>query len=186
MLLERHTWLVDELEPSDDSAAVNAPPPAPRALKATVVALAILLELPLAGLVVLHVRPTWLSGLRNAPPAPIIAANSSQPTPVNASPTTAPAATTAPATLAAGPVMSAIEPPAGDAGQSVTIVGSGFFSTTGEVFATFEGHVVPTRCPTEQRCIATVPNSGRGETAEVQIHAAGSASNSLTFTYSTA
>jgi len=81
-----------------------------------------------------------------------------------------------------GPTITALDPSTGSAGQSVTIEGSGLFSADGQVAAHFNGQVVPTACPSQTSCTATVPAGSPGpETVTVSTDAG--TSNGLTFTY---
>ena len=81
-----------------------------------------------------------------------------------------------------GPTITALDPSTGSAGQSVTIEGSGLFSADGQVAAYFNGQVVPTTCPSQTSCTATVPAGAPGpETVTVSTDAG--TSNGLTFTY---
>jgi len=86
--------------------------------------------------------------------------------------------TSGPGTLA----LAALSPAAASAGASVTISGTGFIGTNGYVAATFNGRVVPTRCPSEERCIATVP-AGLSGSVTVRLQTASGRSNGLTFRY---
>lgn len=79
------------------------------------------------------------------------------------------------------PVLSSISPRTGRPGQTVTLSGRGFFSTDGVVITTFVGHPAPTRCPTRERCLVTVPRKPSGSYS-VSLHTESGASNALSFT----
>jgi hypothetical protein len=108
------------------------------------------------------------------------------PAPAASSPsTTLPATTVAsvpPAKTSSGLVLEALSPGAGSAGQQVTLSGSGFIGAHGYIAATFDGVVVPTRCPTEQTCFATTPARGSGE-ATVRLRTSAGESNPLVFRF---
>jgi hypothetical protein len=55
------------------------------------------------------------------------------------------------------PVLSAITPDAGAAGQIVTLNGSNLFSQDGNIQASFGGQPADITCPTETSCMMTVP-----------------------------
>jgi hypothetical protein len=80
------------------------------------------------------------------------------------------------------PVISSLSPASGAAGQSITIAGSNFLSTSGQIVATFNGQVAPTSCPAQNTCTVTVPPS-TASSAQVVITTAGGSSNAMTFTY---
>ena len=104
--------------------------------------------------------------------------SSSTTTPASASGST----TTVAAAPGGPPVISSLSPSSGSAGQSVTIIGSNFLSTSGQIVATFSGQVAPTSCPAQNTCTVTVPPS-TAPSAQVVITTAGGASNAVTFTY---
>jgi hypothetical protein len=103
-------------------------------------------------------------------------------TPSTSAPTPS-TSTTVPVAPAGPPVISALSPASGSAGQSVTVSGANFLSTTGQIVATFNGQVAPTSCPAQNTCTVTVPSSN-APSAQVVITTAGGASNAETFTYS--
>jgi len=82
----------------------------------------------------------------------------------------------------AGPVITALVPSFGSAGQTITIDGSGLFSADGHVVARFNGQVAPTACPSGNSCTATVP-AGSSGSATVTVSTDSGTSNGLTFTY---
>jgi hypothetical protein len=102
-------------------------------------------------------------------------------------PTTSSPTTTTPPTVAVAPagppVISALSPASGSPGQSVTVSGTNFLSTTGQIVATFNGQVAPTSCPAQNTCTVTVPSSN-APSAQVVITTPGGTSNTETFTYS--
>jgi hypothetical protein len=81
-----------------------------------------------------------------------------------------------------GLVLEALSPGVGRAGQQITLSGSGFVGANGYIAATFDGVVVPTRCPTEQTCFATTPAGGSGE-ATVRLRTSAGESNPLVFRF---
>lgn len=103
----------------------------------------------------------------------------------SSSSTTLPATTTPsapPPKATSGLVLEALSPGAGSAGQQITLSGSGFIGAHGYIAATFDGVVVPTRCPTEQTCIVTIPAGGSGE-ATVRLRTSAGESNPLVFRF---
>lgn len=80
------------------------------------------------------------------------------------------------------PVISSLDPSSGSAGQSVTVAGGNFLSTSGQIVATFNGQVAPTSCPAQNTCTITVPSS-TSPSAQVVITTSGGTSNAVTFTY---
>ncbi|MCU1489613.1 MAG: hypothetical protein JWM85_1018 [Acidimicrobiaceae bacterium] len=79
-------------------------------------------------------------------------------------------------------VLSSLTPDVASAGQSVTLYGSNFSSSNGVIIATFDGRAAPTRCPTEQKCVITVP-PGLSGTVTVRLRTATGTSNGLSFRY---
>ena len=100
--------------------------------------------------------------------------------PSNASTTTS---TPAPAAEGGAPVISALSPSTGVAGQGIEVSGSNFLSSNGQIVATFDGQVAPTRCPSQNTCAVTVPTSTGSPSAQVTITTAAGTSNAVTFTY---
>jgi len=104
--------------------------------------------------------------------------------------TTRPAAaasTTARQPLPIGaPVVLAISPQAGAAGQVVTIHGKGFFSRDGRITVTFGSVAAPVACPAQTACHTTVPARppGASRTVWVILRTQSGASNRVAFTYS--
>ena len=110
--------------------------------------------------------------------SPVAASNPSTTLPGTTLPgTTLPSAPRSNAT--SGLVLQALSPGIGSPGQQITLSGSGFMGANGYIAATFDGAVVPTRCPTEQTCFVTIP-AGSGE-ATVRLRTSAGESNSLVF-----
>lgn len=98
--------------------------------------------------------------------------------------TTTSTTTTTVAPAAAGPpVISALSPSSGVAGQGIEVTGSNFLSPNGQIVATFNGQVTRTSCPDQSSCSVTVPPSSGPQSAQVTITTAGGTSNAATFTY---
>jgi hypothetical protein len=155
--------------------------PAPLPLRIAVFTLAGVVVASLGGLAAAHLRPGILPPAgRGGTASPSKSTSSSRPQ--SSAPTTS-------TTLAVGsgsgaPVLASLAPSTGHPGQQITILGSGFFSTNGTIVVTFGGVVVPTRCPTEQRCVVTVPPPPRGATSvAVQLRTSTGTSNARTFSY---
>lgn len=89
-------------------------------------------------------------------------------------------ATTASRPKAIGPVLSSLTPDAGVAGQTVTLTGSGFTSANGTIVAMFDSRPMPTRCPSEQRCLVTVLPVLPGSVL-VRLQTESASSNTLIF-----
>lgn len=105
--------------------------------------------------------------------------------------TTSSTSTTTPSTTSSSTVvrsssgsleLASLSPDAGTAGESVTLSGSGFFGAHGYVAVTFDGRVVPTRCPSEEICTAIVPD-GLSGSVTVRLQTTSGKSNGLTFRY---
>jgi hypothetical protein len=90
--------------------------------------------------------------------------------------------TTVAAAPAGPPVISSLTPMGGTAGQTITVAGTNFLSSTGQILATFNGQVAATSCPAQNTCTVTVPPS-TASSAQVVITTASGASNAVTFTY---
>jgi IPT/TIG domain len=91
---------------------------------------------------------------------------------------------TVPATPGAPPMIAALSPTSGGAGQGVVVAGSNFLSSNGQIVATFNGQVAPTSCPAQNTCTVTVPPITGVASAQVVITTASGTSNPVTFTYS--
>jgi hypothetical protein len=119
---------------------------------------------------------------------PITAAPTTVPVPATTAPP--PPVTAPPPTAAPGgpPVVVAMAPAAGGAGQSLTLTGSGFFSSSGHISITFAGVEAPGACPTRTACTVTVPALGpgpapAGQAVPVVVTTPTGSSNAMTFTY---
>jgi IPT/TIG domain len=98
--------------------------------------------------------------------------------------TTTTAATAVPPNASGPPVIAALNPASGSAGQAIQVAGANFLSSSGQIIATFDGQVASTSCPAQNTCSVTVPPAPSGSpTAQVVITTAGGTSNTLTFTY---
>ena len=83
------------------------------------------------------------------------------------------------------PVIAALNPSSGTAGQAIQVAGANFLSSSGQITATFDGQVAPTSCPAQNTCSITVPPAPSGtQSAQVVITTASGTSNTMTFTYS--
>jgi hypothetical protein len=99
--------------------------------------------------------------------------------------TTTTTTTTALPNASGPPVIAALNPASGSAGQAIQVAGANFLSSSGQIIATFDGQVASTRCPAQNTCSVTVPPAPPGSgTAQVVITTAGGTSNTMTFTYS--
>ena len=92
--------------------------------------------------------------------------------------------TTPPGVPGGAPVISALNPSSGPAGESVQVAGSNFLSTNGRIVATFDGQVASTSCPAQNTCTVTVPAATGSPSAQVTITTSSGTSNAVTFTYS--
>jgi IPT/TIG domain len=105
--------------------------------------------------------------------------------------TTAPTATSMPTSIppvvpGGMPVLSAIQPSTGSAGQRVTVSGSNFLSSSGQITAAVDGQVAPVTCPDQQTCTIVIPaDTGSTASAPVTITTDSGTSNALVFTYGT-
>jgi IPT/TIG domain len=93
--------------------------------------------------------------------------------------------TATPPNASGPPVIAALNPASGSAGQAIQVAGANFLSSSGQIIATFDGQVASTSCPAQNTCSVTVPPPPSGsESAQVVIMTAGGTSNTMTFTYS--
>jgi hypothetical protein len=92
--------------------------------------------------------------------------------------------TTLASTPGGPPVIDALSPSSGAAGQSITITGANFLSSDGHIVAAFNGQVASTSCPSSTTCTATVPPSSVTGPAQVTVTTAAGTSNTAPFTYS--
>lgn len=150
--------------------------PAPLVLRLFVVLLALCTVGAVGGVVALHERPNWFVGLRNVAPSSPIRHAVSPPRP-------APTSALPPSTGAGNLTISALKPATGASGSQVTILGGHLFGPGGYLVATFDGSPVPTSCPSESECIATVPPASLGTTATVRLETHTGMSNGLRFRY---
>lgn len=83
------------------------------------------------------------------------------------------------------PVLAAISPASGRAGESVTLRGHGFFSKDGQITVMFGLMQAPVSCPNETTCHATVPprRAKSSGTVGVTVSTETGGSNQLTFKY---
>ena len=104
-------------------------------------------------------------------------------------PTPTSTATSAPTTLAepdGPPALSALAPASGQAGQTVTVTGSNFLSSSGRISAQVGGQTTPVACPAQTTCTVVIPpNPGSTPAAPVTITTDSGTSNALVFTYGT-
>ena len=99
--------------------------------------------------------------------------------------TTTTTTTATPPNASGPPVIAALNPASGSAGQAIQVAGANFLSSSGQIIATFDGQVASTSCPAQNTCSVTVPPAPSGsESAQVVITTAGGTSNTMTFTYS--
>jgi hypothetical protein len=106
-------------------------------------------------------------------------------TSTTATATTAPSSSTSTtAAVAPGgpPSIASLSPSSGTAGQSITVTGTKFVSSSGQIVATFNGQVAPTSCPAPNSCTLTAPPS-TSPSAQVVITTSGGTSNAVTFIY---
>ncbi len=94
----------------------------------------------------------------------------------------APTTTQVPASAVSGhgPVITALLPDTGRPGQTLTIIGSGLTSANGEIVAMFGAQEAPTRCPSAERCLVTVPSVAPGSSL-VRLRTAAGFSDGLSF-----
>ncbi len=96
-------------------------------------------------------------------------------------------ATGAPTALpepAGPPALSTLAPASGQAGQTVTVTGSNFLSSSGQISAQIGGQVAPVACPNQTICTIVIPpNPGSTSAASVTVTTDSGTSNALVFTY---
>ena len=103
----------------------------------------------------------------------------------SSSTSTTTSSSTVPPNASGPPVIAALNPASGNAGQAIQVAGANFLSSSGQIIATFDGQVAPTSCPAQNTCSVTVPPAPSGtQSAQVVITTAGGTSNTVTFTYS--
>ena len=82
------------------------------------------------------------------------------------------------------PVLSALAPSSGQAGQTVTVTGSNFLSPSGQISAEVGGQTVQVACPDQTTCSVLIPpNQGSTTSASVTITTDSGTSNPLVFAY---
>lgn len=83
------------------------------------------------------------------------------------------------------PVLAAVSPASGSAGEHVTLRGHGFFSKDGRITVTFGPAEAPVSCPNETTCHATVPARPAKSpgTVGVTVSTETGSSNQVTFKY---
>jgi hypothetical protein len=82
------------------------------------------------------------------------------------------------------PDLSALAPASGHAGQTVTVIGSNFLSSSGQISAQVGGQVAPVACPDLTTCTVVLPpDPGSTAPATVTITTDSGTSNALVFTY---
>lgn len=132
---------------------------------------------PTSGQAAAPTTPHGTSGGKNGGP--------STPPGSSSATTTTTTNTAAPPNASGPPVIAALNPASGSAGQAIQVAGANFLSSSGQILATFDGQVASTSCPAQNTCRVTVPPPPSGsETAQVVITTAGGTSNTVTFTYS--
>jgi hypothetical protein len=142
-----------------------------------VAVLGVLVLAGLVGLVLEHVQPGLFSGLRSGGTT----TSTSSSTTSSTTSTTVPSSGTS--SGGARPVIASLDPASGVPGTTVTITGSGLFSANGYVAVTFGAAVAPTRCPSEEKCLVTVPAGKAGSTESVRVTTQSGQSNVVTFHY---
>lgn len=81
------------------------------------------------------------------------------------------------------PHLQSVKPASGASGQSVTVSGSGLYSTSGEITAYIGGAPAPTSCSSQTTCTVTVPDLGRPRSTTLVIETASGSSNAVAFDY---
>jgi len=151
-----------------------------RALRLAVVTLLVLLVLSLGALVALAAQPTWFASLRSSSGAPSNPAGSRH----GGQRPRAPHGTALAPAQGTSAAISSIQPSSGSAGSTVAIVGRGMRSPNGAIVAHFGTEVAPTRCPSEERCLVTVPPAPHGSPmVPVRLQIGSGMSNALMFRY---
>jgi IPT/TIG domain len=95
-----------------------------------------------------------------------------------------PTTTVTPPPNSGGPVLSALQPSSGVAGQVLVVTGTNFLSPSGRISAHFGAQVALIACPQSTSCLVEVPPTD-GTTAPVPVTVTtdGGTTNPLTFTY---
>jgi hypothetical protein len=182
--IERHDAVTAELPVRKPPTPVDGPhffePPKvpngqspPRALRLAVAVLFALSVLSLGALIAVAVQPAWFSTLRNTSGSPIASTRRGVPGSTKLAPS-----------QGTGAAISSIQPSVAVAGETVAILGRGIMSPNGTIVARFGSEVAPTRCPSEERCLVTVPpEPGGSRSVPVRLQVGSGMSNALTFRY---
>jgi len=81
------------------------------------------------------------------------------------------------------PALSALAPASGLAGQRVTVTGSNFLSSSGQISAEVGGRQAPVACPDQTTCTVVIPpDVGSNSSVSVTITTDSGTSNALDFT----
>ncbi len=82
------------------------------------------------------------------------------------------------------PALSKLAPASGQAGQTVTVTGSNFLSSSGQINARVGGAIAPVACPDQTTCTVVVPpDPAPTPSTPVTITTDSGTSNPLVFTY---
>jgi IPT/TIG domain len=81
------------------------------------------------------------------------------------------------------PQLSSVRPVAGASGQTLTLSGSGLYSSTGLITAYVGGAAAPTSCSSQTTCTVTIPDLGGPHRTTLVVKTSSGASNSLAFDY---
>lgn len=102
-------------------------------------------------------------------------------------PATSPSATAGGSSAGAGtpgaPRLTSIQPASGAAGQTVTVTGSGLYSSSGEITAYVAGSPAPTSCSSQTTCTVTIPDLGPPRRTTLVVETASGSSNAVGFRY---
>lgn len=80
--------------------------------------------------------------------------------------------------------MSGVSPSSAGPGATVTVTGSGFYSSNGVVLARVDGRPTGTDCPARSYCRVQIPNLGGGpHRVSLTISTSAGTSNSASFLY---
>jgi IPT/TIG domain len=92
-----------------------------------------------------------------------------------------------PSASGSSPVVSAVTPDAGDAGQVVMVNGSNLFSPDENIQASFGGQPADISCPTQALCMMTVPSlAAPAGTISITVTTEAGTSDAIPFTYGSA
>ncbi len=147
-------------------------PLAPTGLRVLVTGMFVLLLIAIGGLMTEHLDPALFVRIANV-----------EAEQHNGPRQTVPTTTTAPGrgTFA---TISSIQPSVGATGQTVVITGSDIVSPSGTIVARFGDEDAPTECPTETRCLATIPPKPPGTSSiSVRLQVGSGISNAIDFVY---